>query len=329
MLSCVSVIEESEMEIVHGECKEIDNKWVSVQSPAYTSKESLSDVQICNDLSTEKKAEIQELLNEFSDVFSDVSGTTNIVEHEIKLTSSQSVRSKQYPVPYSLKEDIKEEIENMIKLDIIEPCNSPYASPVVMLKKTDGTYRFCCDFRKLNSITVFDAEPIGNPEKIFSKMAQDKYFTKMDLLKGYWQIKIKKSSQPLTAFITSEGLFSFTKMPFGLVNSGASFCRISGASFCRMMRVLLKGLENTDNFVDDIIVHTQSWRIQISCLMQLFKRLREARLAARPSKCVVGVETITFLGNVLGDGTTEPSPEKVNDIRNCQRPTNKKQVRSF
>ena len=110
-------------------------------------------------------------------------------------------------------------------------------------------------------------------------------------------------------------------MPFGLVNSGASFCR--------MMRVLLKGLENTDNFVDDIIVHTQSWRIQISCLRQLFKRLREARLTARPSKCVVGVETITFLGHVLGAGTIEPSPEKVNDIRNSQRPTNKKQVRSF
>ena len=167
MLSCVSVIEESEMEIVQEECKEIDNKWVSVEFPAYTSKESVSDVQDCNDLSPEKKAEIQELLKEFSDVFSDVQGTTNIVEHEIKLTSSQPVRSKQYPVPYSLNKDIKEEIENMIKLDIIEPCNSPYASPVVMVRKTDGTYRFCCDFRKLNSITVFDAEPIGNPEEIF------------------------------------------------------------------------------------------------------------------------------------------------------------------
>ena len=194
MLSCVSVIEESEMEIVQEECKEIDNKWLSVEFPAYTSKESVSDVQFCNNLSPEKKAEIQELLNEFSDVFSDVPGTTNIVEHEIKLTSSQPVRSKQYPVPYSLKKDIKEEIENMIKLDIKEPCNSPYASPVVMVRKTDGTYRFCCDFRKLNSITVFDAEPIGNPEEIFSRMTQDKYFTKIDLSKGYWQIKMKKSA---------------------------------------------------------------------------------------------------------------------------------------
>ena len=134
MLSCVSVIEDSEMEIVQGECKEIDNKWVNIQFPAYTSKESVSDVPVCNDLSLEKKAEIQELLNEFSDVFSDVPGTTNIVDHEIKHTSSQLVRSKQYPIPYSSKQDIKEEIENMIKPDIIEPCNSPYAYPVVMVR---------------------------------------------------------------------------------------------------------------------------------------------------------------------------------------------------
>ena len=300
---------------------ETDNRGVYIQFPTYVAKESVRDVQVSSDLTFEEQAEVQELLTEFSDVFTDVPGTTNIVEHEIILTSSQPVRSKQYPAPYSLKKDIKQEIENMIKMDIIEPCTSPYASPVVMVRKADGTYRFCCDFRKLNSITVFDAEPIGNPEEIFAKMAQSRYFTKIDLSKGYWQIKMKRSSQPLTAFITSEGLFAFKKMPFGLINSGATFCR--------MMRILLKGLESTDNFVDDIIVHTQSWQVHISCLRQLFQRLREAQLTARPSKCVVGVESVVFLGHILGAGTIKPSPEKVRDIRNCQRPTNKKQVRSF
>ena len=96
-----------------------------------------------------------------------------------------------------------------------------------------------------------------------------------------------------------------------------------------MMRVLLKGFEITDNFVDGIIVHTESWQVHISRLRQLFQRLREARLRARPSKCVLGVETFGFLGHVLGAGTIKHNPEKVKDIRNCQRPTNKKQVRSF
>ena len=330
-VACVSVIEDGEEEEQEKEekgaimelqtCKQTAGKHVSIQFPSYFAKESTKDVQICEDLSQDKRAEIETLILEFADVFTDVPGTTSIVEHEITVTSNQPVRSKQYPVPYSLKKDIKEEIDNMLKLEIIEPCNSPYASPVVMVKKPDGSYRFCCDFRKLNSITVFDAEPIGNPDEIFSKMAQSKYFTKIDLSKGYWQIKMKESSKPLTAFITTEGLFAFRKMPFGLVNSGATFCR--------MMRILLKGLENTDNFVDDIIVHTETWAMQISCLRQLFERLRAAQLTARPSKCVVAMGRIAFLGHIVGDGILKPSPEKVEGIRKCKRPCTKKQVRSF
>ena len=301
-VSCVAVIEEQDVGIEPEVYHEVDKRGVCMEFPSYAAKESNSDVQVNKDLMPESQAEVWQLLTDFSDVFTDVPGTTNIVEHEKVVTPSQPVRSRQYPAPYSLKKNIKQEIENMIKLDIIEPCNSTYASPVVMVSKSDGTYRFCCNFCKLNSITVSDAEPIGNQEEIFSKMAQSKYFTKIDLSTGYCQIKMKKSSQPLTTVITSEGLFSFKKMPFELINSGATFCR--------MMRVLLKGLENTDNFVDDIIVHTQSWQVHISCLRQLFQRLREALLTARPSKCVLGVETIGFLGHVLGAGTIKPNPEK-------------------
>ena len=209
----------------------------------------------------------------------------------------------------------------MLELGIIEPSNSPYSSPVVLVKKQDGSYRFCCDFRKLNSITVFDAEPIGNPDDLFVKMSNSKYFTKIDLSKGYWQVKMKSSSKIYTAFVTSEGLFCFKKMPFGLVNSGATFCR--------MMRKLLYGLTNTDNFVDDIIVHTETWRAHMECLQALFKRLQEAKLTARPTKCVIAVRSVSFLGHIIGDGMIQPQPEKVKSILNCQRPTTKKQVRSF
>ena len=138
-LSCVSVIEDDEIE--SEVCKETDNKGVSMQFPSYTANKSISDAQVCKELSPENQEEIAKLLTEFSDVFTDVPGTTSIVEHEIILTSTQPVRSKQYHVPFSLKRDIKEEVENMIKLDITEPCNSPYASPVVMVRKPDGTYR--------------------------------------------------------------------------------------------------------------------------------------------------------------------------------------------
>ena len=132
---------------------------------------------------------------------------------------------------------------------------------------------------------------------------------------------MKKSSKLLTAYVTSEGLVAFKKTPFGIV--------ISGATFYRMMRVLLKRLEHTDNFVDDIIVYTETWLAHIACLMELFLRLRVAKLSARPTKCVIGFQSITFLGHIVGEGVIMPSPEKVESIKQCQRPATKKQARTF
>lgn len=170
-------------------------------------------------------------------------------------------------------------------------------------------------------MTIFDAEPIGNPDAIFAKLTRGKFFSKIDLYKGYWQIRMKESSKLLTAFVTSEGLFAFKKMPFGLVNSGATFCR--------MMRVLLRGLEQTDNFVYDIIIHTETWHDHLICLEQLFLRLRQSKLTARLTKCMIGVQSVAFLKHIIGKSRIKPSPEKVESIQQCKRPTTKSQVRSF
>ncbi|PIK59722.1 hypothetical protein BSL78_03385 [Apostichopus japonicus] len=108
------------------------------------------------------------------------------------------------------------------------------------------------DFRKLNKITVFDPEPIPNPDELMTKLATAKYFTKIDLSKGYWQIPVQISDRPKTAFITSHGLFQFKVLPFGLVNAPAIFTR--------MMRKLLEGQANVVNYIDDVLVYTESWR---------------------------------------------------------------------
>ena len=137
---------------------------------------------------------------------------------------------------------------NMLKYGVIEPSTSPYNSPVVLVRKKDNTYRFCIDFRRLNAITKFDTEPMGNQEDLIAKLRGDKYLTKLDLSKGYWQIPVAESSRPFTAFTTSEGSFQFKKLPFGLINSGATFNRV--------MRKLLKDVVDSDNYVDDILGHT-------------------------------------------------------------------------
>ena len=319
-VSCVSVIETEGNDsdnLVYSR----DKAEMKVQFPVLLAKETIEDVQVNPELEYNQMNEVKTLLSKFPDVLTDLPGTTDNVEHEIIVTTGKPIRSKPYQVPFSLKKDIKTEIDNMLKMGIIEPSNSPYASPVVLVKKSDGSYRFCCDFHKLNSVTVFDAEPIGNPEDLFVKLSGSLYFTKVDLSKGYWQIKMKETSKSLTAFVTAEGIFSFNKMPFGLVNSGATFCR--------MMRKLLRGLQDTDNFVDDIIIHTETWVGHMLALESLLIRLREAKLSARPSKCVVAVRNVSFLGHLIGNGMIQPLPEKVVSILKCQRPCTKKQVRSF
>ena len=173
----------------------------------------------------------------------------------------------------------------------------------------------------MNKITTFDAEPIPNPEEIFSKLANDHYFTKIDLSKGYWQIPMTVEAKAKTAFITPTGLYQFNVMPFGLVNAPATFSRV--------MRTLLNGLDHVDNYIDDILVHTQSWEVHIAILTELMQRLRKSGLTARPSKCLIGNQTISFLGHVIGHGKLEPQLNKVEKIKNACRPTTKKQLRSF
>ena len=209
----------------------------------------------------------------------------------------------------------------MLALGVIEPSNSPFASPIVLVKKPDGSNRFCADFRKVNRVTIFDAEPIPDQEELFTKLSHAKYFSKIDLSKGYWQVPMSEASKELTAFLTPDGLFQFTVMPFGLVNAPATFSRI--------MRRVLDGLEGTVNYIDDILVYSSTWTEHTSTLRQLFQRLRAAGLTAKPSKCQIAQDKVEFLGHVVGNGQLTPRPEKVKAIQEISKPQTKKQLRSF
>ena len=292
-----------------------------LELPDFKGNESIADVKVNPDLSEIQKKEVREILNDFRDVLTDIPGETSLIEHDIDLTSDQPVRTKQYPLPFSMTETIKAETKKMLDMGIIEPSKSPYMSPVVLVKKADQSIRFCIDFRNLNKLTVFDAKPIPNPDEIYSKLANCKYFTKIDLSKGYWQTKLTEKSREKTAFGTPDGLYQFKKLPFGLVTAPANFSR--------MMRLLLKELKGIDNFIDDILEHTVEWQDHILGLRKLLTRLRQAGLTARPSKCMVGFTTVEFLGHTVGDGILAPNKDKVRDIIEAKRPETKKQVMSF
>ena len=235
-----------------------------------------TQVNINPALSNEEQNQVRSLVQEFSGTFSEKPGRTTLMEHDIKLTTDTPVRVKQYPLPYSMMQAVNDEVRSMIELGVIERSESPYCSPVIIVKKKDNKNRFCIDFRVLNKITVFDAEPMPSMEQIFAKLAGYKFISKLDLSKGYWQIALSDCSKPYTAFQTPLGLLKFTVLPFGLVTAQASCSRL--------MRKLLQNLSNVDNFVDDIIIFTLIWQQHIDTLRALLQRLREANLTVKPVK---------------------------------------------
>ena len=284
-------------------------------------KEGVGDVKLGQNLSEEQRVELKELMGEFTNRFKDIPGSTLLVEHVVNLTTDVPVRSKPYPIPYQARESLKKDIDEMLKMGVIRESNSPYASPVVVVKKRDGSNRVCIDFRKVNKVTVFDPEPMPTAEDLFRQLSGSRIFSKIDLSKGYWQVPVRKKDIPKTAFVTPDGSYECLRMPFGMVNSGATLKR--------GMRKMLTGMDNVVCYWDDLLVHTKTWEEHLETLRELFRRLTEANLTVRPSKCILGTDNVDFIGHYVKDGQKGLLQENVTKIQNAPRPTTKKQVRSF
>ena len=283
--------------------------------------ETYQDVRYNPLLTDRQKKEAKGLVREFKHIFTETPGTTHLVEHRIETTTNEPVRVKQYPVPYAVQSNIDEEVSKMLKADIIEPSTSAYNAPVLLVLKKDQTNRICVDFRRLNCVTKFDTEPMGNIEEILTKFDKDVYFSKIDLSKGFWQIPVEEQCRHMTAFTTSKGAYQFKKTPFGLVNSPATFKK--------MMRKLLLDAKDIEHYVDDIMAHTLTWEGHLAALRDLFLRVSKSGLTIRPSKCMIGFQEIDFVGHLVGNGKLEMEEDKIDKVKNAPQPKTKKQVRSF
>lgn len=294
-----------------------------LHSPTLSGGETYRDVIINPELSVNQKKEISDLLIKHTNTLTEVPGKTNLERHHITLTTNDVFRRKPYPCPHALRGVMRKEIDDLLKAGIIQPSKSPYCSPCLLVKKSDSTYRFCFDGRLVNSFTVFDAEPLPNMQYLVDEMHDAVFLTSCDMAKGYWQLEIDEESRKYTAFAAADtqNLYEFVRMPFGLVNSAASFSRL--------MRTVLKDMDGVKNYVDDIIVFSATWSEHIATLKELFIRLQSAGLTVKPSKCHVGFNTIKFLGHMIGNGQKRPLEDKVNAIMNASPPHTKKVMQSF
>ncbi|UYV76014.1 hypothetical protein LAZ67_13002151 [Cordylochernes scorpioides] len=249
--------------------------------------------------------------------------TTSNVKHKIDTSDSRPIKQRPYRVSPVERRAIQSEVDKMIKMGIVQPSESPWSSPVVLVKKKDGSWRFCVDYRKLNKVTKKDVYPLPRNDDVLDSLTGAKFFSSMDLRTGYWQIEIDEEDREKTAFITPDGLYEFRVMPFGLCNAPATFER--------MMDKLLAGLKWTIClcYLDDIIVYATSFKEHIERLGKVLRCIQQAGLCINHEKCRFGSREIKVLGHLVTESGIRPDPDKIEAITNFPTPKTTTEVRSF
>ena len=280
----------------------------------------------CKDLDPGQRKDLVNLLSEFSDVFaaspSDL-GRTEVVRHEIDTGDARPIRQPARQLPIHRRNEAEEHVKDMLERGIIEPSNSPWASPIVLMKKKDGSARFCVDYRALNNVTVKNSWPLPRTDDCFDALTGSKWFSTLDLCSGYWQVAMDDKEKPKTAFITGKGLYQFTVMSFGLCNAPATFERL--------MEDKLAGLpwEVCLLYLDDVIVHAPTIAEELARLRRVFQRLRDAKLKLSTKKCFLLQKSVSFLGHVVSGDGVSTDPRKIEAVRDWPHPRTAKEVRSF
>ena len=218
-------------------------------------------------------------------------------------------------------EILRVELQKLQDLNVIEPANSPYGSPVHLVPKKNGSYRVTGDFRLLNKQTVPDRYALPLLTDFVDFMSGTKHFSSLDLYKSYHQIEIAEQDIPKTAMVTPLGSFCFRKMPMGLCNAGASFQRF--------VNEVLRGLPFVFVYIDDVLIFSKSREEHMRYLTLDFDRIKYFGLILNKDKCIFDVKEIVFLGHKVNREGVAPLESKVTAIQNFPRPSNMKQLRRF
>jgi len=206
---------------------------------------------------------------------------------------------------------------------VIQPSQSPWASPIVLVQKKDGSTRFCVDYRRLNKVTRKDSYPLPRVDDLLDSLAGAQWFTTLDLASGYWQVEVDPEHREKTAFTTGQGLYEFRVMPFGLCNAPSTFQRL--------MELVLAGLEWDIclAYLDDIVVFGRTFSEHLQRLRTVLSRIKSANLKLSPKKCQFFQQSVSFLGHIISCHGVSTDPTKVESIRKWPVPVDVQELRSF
>lgn len=272
------------------------------------------------------QAAVQQLLQQYAPVFNHKGPLhrTTAAEHAILTTHDQPVYDKPRDPGIFFHNVINKQVCGMLNEHVIEPTNSLYNSCITLAPKKTGEWRFCVDFRPLNSVTIDLPPPLLNLKDTLSTLGPATVFSALDMKSGYWQIPIRAQDREKTAFTTPDGRrFQFVAMPFGL--------KCAPATFQKLMVKVLDGYINnfTVAYLDDVLIWSRNWEEHLHHLSLVFERLEQHGLTCGVDKCKLGLSKLAFLGHYVTPYGHEPDPEQLSKIQEAKNPRTRKQVRKY
>lgn len=280
-------------------------------------------------LTPAQEVRLRDVIKEFEDISSDRIGLgkTTWLKHKIE-TVGPPIRQRYYPLSPAKLKVLNEEIDTMLQTGVIRPSRSPWASPVVMVTKKDGSVRFCVDSRKLNSVTVKDSYPLPRIQDILDNLRGARYMTSLDFRSAFWQIELAdKESCEKTAFIVPQrGLFEFVRMPFGLSNAASEMQRLTDLI---VNYEFITGENCVFGYVDDLILVSRDFESHMLLLKKVCNRLKEAGLSVNLKKCDFCKGELKYLGYIVNENGLQTDPKKLESIRNYPVPNTAKSLRAF
>jgi hypothetical protein len=270
--------------------------------------------------------EIQTVLDNFEDVFADPKTLppSRPYDHAVTL-KPDAVPFNCRPYRYSPehKTEIEKQVKQMLEARIITPSMSPFASPVLLVLKKDGSWRFCIDYHRLNELTVKNVFPMPVIDELLDELAGATVFSKLDLRVGYHQIRMRAEDEAKTAFKTHQGHYQFKVMPFGLCNAPATFQCVMNVVLepCLRKSVLV--------FMDDILVYSSSLEAHVTHLTEVLHLLRKAQLFVKTSKCLFACDSLEYLGHIISAAGVATDPQKTTAMLEWPQPTTVTELRGF
>ena len=293
--------------------------------PPLGGREHESDKATVHDLShltDDKRAQIKDILDQYSDLFCDTPGRTSVVKHSITLKENVApIRKRPYRMNPKQQDLLRKEINQMLHDNIIRETESEWASPVILVNR-ENKVRCCVDYRDLNSISICPVSILPRVDDLIDRIGRAQYLSKIDCSKGFWQIPLDKHAQEVSAFVTPFGHYAFNFMPFGLKESPNTFEK----AMCKT----LQGCESFAGiYLDDIVIASNTWEEHLMHVSLVLEKLKLAGFTLKACKCMFGCKELDFLGHRLGHGLVQPGRAKIEALLACNRPLNRKQLHSF